>query len=266
MPVEAVIIGSGSSISPKMVVFEPILNTKRCSNCHITKNLAEFSKDESLPDGLNRTCRNCYRIHQKLQRVKYKLPIECFTCKTNFIPSKHFKKYCCEKCSVEGKANTKIKNLQLTKEYRLRKARMYRRLHPNYMKEYWKTHVLQRKINDKRRRLKLKNIIKYGVIGILENLRKNLRKILKNYTGKHNTFKLIGCSKEFFIKYYESKFTEGMSWDKVMNGEIHCDHIRPCCSYDLSKTIEQSKCFHYTNLQPLWAEDNLRKGGRYGTS
>jgi hypothetical protein len=54
-----------------------------------------------------------------------------------------------------------------------------------------------------------------------------------------------------------------MSWEKVMNGEIHCDHRRPCASFDLSKPSEQRKCFHYTNLQPLWAKDNLEKGKKY---
>jgi len=41
------------------------------------------------------------------------------------------------------------------------------------------------------------------------------------------------------------------------------DHIKPCASFDLSKPKEQSKCFHYSNLQPLWAEDNLKKGSLY---
>jgi hypothetical protein len=51
-----------------------------------------------------------------------------------------------------------------------------------------------------------------------------------------------------------------MSWKKVMEGKIHCDHIRPCASFDLSKASEQRKCFHYANLQPLWAKENLEKG------
>ena len=55
--------------------------------------------------------------------------------------------------------------------------------------------------------------------------------------------------------------TEGMSWEN--HGDWHVDHIRPCCSYDLTIEEEQKKCFHYTNLQPLWAEENLSKGGAY---
>lgn len=52
-----------------------------------------------------------------------------------------------------------------------------------------------------------------------------------------------------------------MTWEK-MGKLIHVDHIRPCCSFDLSKPEEQKIAFHYTNLQPLWAADNLSKGSK----
>jgi len=51
-----------------------------------------------------------------------------------------------------------------------------------------------------------------------------------------------------------------MSWNN--HGEWHIDHIKPCTSFDLSKLSEQKKCFHYKNLQPLWAKDNLSKGAK----
>ena len=86
---------------------------------------------------------------------------------------------------------------------------------------------------------------------------------LKGISKSKTTMKLLGCSIKFFRNYYESKFTQGMSWARVMNGEIHCDHIRPCASFNLSKPSEQRKCFHYTNLQPLWAHDNLVKHDKY---
>jgi hypothetical protein len=97
---------------------------------------------------------------------------------------------------------------------------------------------------------------------IAHYFRTRIGKALRGNTKSINTTKLLGCSLEFFKKYYESKFTKGMTWAKVMNGEIHCDHISPCASFDLTKASEQKKCFHYTNLQPLWALDNLQKGSK----
>lgn len=77
------------------------------------------------------------------------------------------------------------------------------------------------------------------------------------------TIKLLGCSFSFFKKYFELKFKDGMTWNHVLSGEIHIDHIKPCSKFDLSKKGEQEKCFHYTNLQPLWGRDNLIKGAKY---
>jgi hypothetical protein len=61
------------------------------------------------------------------------------------------------------------------------------------------------------------------------------------------------------IKHLESHFTEGMNWDNYGVYGWHMDHIIPCAAFDLTKPEDQSKCFHYTNLQPLWAKDNLSK-------
>ena len=65
----------------------------------------------------------------------------------------------------------------------------------------------------------------------------------------------------FLQCYLEGKFTEGMTWEN--HGKWHIDHIKPCCSFNLEDEEEQKKCFHYTNLQPLWATDNLVKSGKY---
>jgi hypothetical protein len=81
--------------------------------------------------------------------------------------------------------------------------------------------------------------------------------IKNNYKSKH-TMQLLGCSIDFLKQHLSSKFTSGMSWSNY--GKWHIDHIKPCAKFDLSKEEEQRKCFHYTNLQPLWAKDNLRKG------
>jgi hypothetical protein len=62
---------------------------------------------------------------------------------------------------------------------------------------------------------------------------------------------------------WKTTFIEGMTWGKVISGEIHLDHIKPIASFDLSKPEEQKKCFHWSNYQCLWAFDNLSKGAIY---
>jgi hypothetical protein len=97
---------------------------------------------------------------------------------------------------------------------------------------------------------------------LLKTLRSRLNSALNKRTIKGgSTMDLIGCEILFLKGYLEDKFTEGMSWEN--HGKWHIDHIRPCASFDLKEEGEQMKCFHYTNLQPLWAKDNLSKGSKY---
>jgi hypothetical protein len=97
---------------------------------------------------------------------------------------------------------------------------------------------------------------------LLKTLRTRLGSALKNQNAikSNNTMELIGCSISFLRGYLEAKFTEGMSWDN--HGEWHIDHIKPCASFNLLDDEEQQKCFHYKNLQPLWAQENLSKGAK----
>ena len=85
---------------------------------------------------------------------------------------------------------------------------------------------------------------------------------------KHNktisSIKLVGCNTEQLKGYIEGKFKSGMTWlnHGYGRGCWHLDHIMPCSVFDLIKEEEQYKCFHYTNLQPLWAEENFAKGSK----
>jgi hypothetical protein len=45
-------------------------------------------------------------------------------------------------------------------------------------------------------------------------------------------------------------------------GKWHVDHIIPCAAFNFNNEEEQRRCFHYTNLQPLWAEENIKKGAQ----
>ena len=91
-------------------------------------------------------------------------------------------------------------------------------------------------------------------------LRSRICKALKaQHTIKNSrTQDLTGCTIQELFNHIESLFTTDMNWEN--HGEWHIDHIKACATYDLTDPEEQKKCFHYTNLQPLWAKDNLKKG------
>jgi len=94
------------------------------------------------------------------------------------------------------------------------------------------------------------------------NLRSRVRKALKGINKSKHTLELLGCSLEKFKVHLESKFSPGMSWSNYGYYGWHVDHVIPCTQFDLSKTEEQAKCFHYTNMQPLWMKDNISKHNR----
>lgn len=80
----------------------------------------------------------------------------------------------------------------------------------------------------------------------------------KGFEKPTKTTDLIGCSTKEFKEYLESKFTEGMTWENRGLKGWHLDHIIPLCSAKNKEELE-NLC-HYTNIQPLWWQDNLRKG------
>ena len=93
------------------------------------------------------------------------------------------------------------------------------------------------------------------------SLRSSTNRVIKQLAlGKKpaNTLKWVGCSAEELKVYFESLFKEGMTWDNY--GEWHVDHIRPVSSFTAQ---EWEQVNHYSNLQPLWAKDNLSKGNKY---
>lgn len=96
---------------------------------------------------------------------------------------------------------------------------------------------------------------------IAVNLRVRILKAIDNNQKTGSTLELLGCSVDFFRQYLENMFVDGMSWSN--HGDVwHIDHKRPCASFDLSNPKHQRLCFHYTNMQPLFAEDNLAKGSK----
>lgn len=95
---------------------------------------------------------------------------------------------------------------------------------------------------------------------LAKNLRTRLLMALKGNTRTGSAVRDLGCSMEEFKTRLKSQFKLGMNWENY--GKWHIDHILPLSKFDLSKEKERLVAFHYSNLQPLWAEDNNRKSNR----
>ena len=98
---------------------------------------------------------------------------------------------------------------------------------------------------------------------ILSNIRSRVRGALKRNSKSSKTFDLLGCDIAFLKQYLESKFKDGMCWENYGFKVWHIDHIKPCSLFDFKNIEDQKQCFHYTNLQPLSAIDNLIKGKKW---
>ena len=99
------------------------------------------------------------------------------------------------------------------------------------------------------------------IFKLKNNMRSRLIQFFNGYKlhKDNKTFNIVGCSPEFLKDYIENQFTEGMSWE-LMGKYIHIDHRIPLSSAKSEEEVY--KLCHYTNLQPLWAEDNLSKGSK----
>lgn len=92
------------------------------------------------------------------------------------------------------------------------------------------------------------------------NLRNRFKQALKNNYKSGSAVELLGISVIEFKKYLESLFKPGMTWENY--GDWHIDHIFPLSGGDLTDINFLKKVCHYTNLQPLWAMENLSKADK----
>lgn len=94
-------------------------------------------------------------------------------------------------------------------------------------------------------------------------LRRRLNLALHNNAKRGSAVKSLGCSIQQLKVYLEKQFQTGMSWENY--GKWHLDHIIPLTLFNLTDPIQLSYAVHYTNLQPLWARENIIKSNKITT-
>lgn len=139
-------------------------------------------------------------------------------------------------------------------------SKKYRKENVDYFQKYKKKYNQDNKLFINRRKKELlKNNIQFKLAC---SLRSRLNQAIKSNAKSGSAVSDLGCTIAELIAHIESKWLPGMSWDNWGIKGWHIDHIIPLNSVDISDRQQLLKVCHYTNLQPLWAIDNLRKGDR----
>ena len=216
-----------------------IVFMKRCYCCGLEKPQSEFYKDKSKNSGLHSSCKKCNNL-ARAARHRKRLESE-----------PEFKKqyYLLRRAKLR-------KKIERDPEYRKklnlsRKERHRRRVEsdPEYRKKYNNKQYLKGK-----RRLERDPIFRYRKM-MSATMREGIKEGYNDGTLVH---RVLGVDFNTMRSHIQSLFIEGMSWDNF--GEWHLDHIIPL---SIAKTEEEVlKLLHYTNVQPLWAKDNLKKSNK----
>lgn len=220
---------------------------KICSKCKTEKSIEEFYKRKNSKDGHRSYCKQC-EIQSSLSWMNNNPE------KVKEYTNNHKKQK--RESSNKWKEKNKEKTLELTNDWR--------KNNPDKSKEAsnnWKRNNREKvRVGKlKRHKERLKTDEQYR---LMCNIRKRMQNAIKTQSGikAYKSIELLGCTGNEAKEYLESKFQTNMSWDNY--GEWHVDHIAPIASFNLIIPTEQKKCFHYSNLQPLWAEDNLKKSNK----
>ena len=222
---------------------------KICSKCKIEKPFEDFYADNRSGDGFRSACKECHYLTGRPSKIRNRERTNKAQRKAYWEnPEKHrvkSRKYRSENKEHFDEYNKgwKKANRQKVKEYNLR----YRKEHKTEILERTRRYVAKRRLDDPTFRIK-------------QSLRNRLGNALKGKIKHSRTLDLLGCSLDEFKAHLEKNWRDGMNWGNYGVKGWHIDHIVPCCDFDLNTLEGQKSCFHFSNLQPLWWKDNLKKG------
>ena len=211
------------------MLFISMTDYKTCPKCCQEKPLDNFSHDKHSKDGHYSYCKDCQKKKMDRWVSQNKDHISIYHVNYYHTHKKEVREY-------------KIKHRHHSAMY----MRQWRKDHSPHIKDYKKRY--HRDVESKQMEYR-----------ILHSLRGRLLQALNGAVKTKRTMKFVGCSMAQLKSHLSSQFKNGMSWDNYGRKGWHIDHITPCSSFNLTCPNEQKKCFHYTNLQPLWWLDNCRK-------
>ena len=267
---------------------------KQCVICNEIKNLTDFHKRTVSKDGLQKWCKPCHKIKKDAYPSQDKLKMKEYLAKKYIEQKEQRSEYAKEKYiekrdeflarskayaekTKESKAEydkryreqNKLKIAEYKKQWANENAEQIAERMKTYRQENGEKLALEKSQYAKNNRPKINKrqsaYTKYRCdTDPLYKLTKNTRKMVSRYMlgeKSKRTQEIVGCTFEELKIYIENQFTEGMSWDNYGIDGWHVDHIKPLAVANSQEEIISLN--HYTNLQPLWALDNLKKGATF---
>ena len=216
---------------------------KTCVSCNKEKAFIDFSNNNASPDGKHSYCKECSNQKNKEWREKNSEKNKQTIKKWKEANADKIREYKRKRKPTEkekdGKKRWTEKNAEKLKEYQ----RQYKKKNQKRLNE----------LEQKRKQVD-------PVYRIVCSIRSRVSALCKSISEERNlsATKSIGLNRDEFKKYIESKFQEGMTWENY--GEWHIDHIKPLSTATTEEQVMELN--HYTNLQPLWAIENLRKSNK----
>jgi hypothetical protein len=197
------------------------MNIKLCSSCGFPKDIEEFPIRYKDPLVRRGQCKSCFSDKFKLYQKEWeKLP--------------HAKAY-----RAKLRAVNADKYAEYQREYLARPEKAEKR-------KKWNREYQQKRLLDPFYRLST-------------NISRSIRSSIRSNKGGRKWEDILGYSLQDLKNHLEKQFISGMTWANY--GKWHIDHKRPIASFNITSTdCEDFKvCWALSNLQPLWAKDNIQK-------
>lgn len=209
-----------------------------CSKCKETKAVSDFWKSRAEKNGLDYFCIPCRKEHWRREYAKN--PDRFKRCSQNYLEQNR------EKVKKRRQLHYERNRERLIAQSKSRQT------------QYDPAAILLRRRERYKHRMATDPIFHLSC-----SLRGRFKMAIKRISASkiQSVIQLCGCSLELLKRHLEKQFKPGMSWENYGKFGWHIDHVKPCSKFDLSDFEEQRKCFHFTNLQPLWVE-NLSKAAR----
>lgn len=208
---------------------------KQCRMCGITKFFCEFVADKRTKDGVGARCKDCHTAAGRAWRINN--------------PGKQ--RECEEAYRADNREIIKVRSKEYfsaNKDAHADRVRSYRSRNPDKVAQFNATSHANRSSSPKYR--------------VESAIRTAVNRTIRFGAKEARTFELLGYSSGDLMAHLERQFSDGMSWDNY--GEWHIDHKTPLTAheYETAEDADFKRAWALSNLQPLWALDNIKKGGR----